>query len=481
MLAPLEREYFSIIAAFVAAGVQPCVATTHLIPPITLEQFVHQSYPDDLPGVQFVRDYIQFPSDFGPGEGEWDSAGFTSRIVDGDEIIVRVQAPPGRRLTVHHPSNAVQPSLFFFSGEWRSPSGGGMMIPQGASQISWDGLLGPAPTRTNDQTLLGPNAESVGIDQVFQVTSSFQFQAVEVRFNAQNPPAPGTPRSYAPISALISPSVSSQSRVPEGSDPIMIELSPISAETVSIPNVTISQLAHTFFFDSVLNKFRSTDFVDFPNGPGSFTSPGFTASVGQGDSVTARFQAPPGHRFKVVRPAQAETLRLTAEAFFSAFSGQPTTVVPISAVFHGLTGPQPNLMNNDSRITSDGRRFEFDVLFDVPADCAFQALELRFDVQQPIPHLSRTYSGAQSFSSPSFGTIALGSSLTDSIVMSIVPVPVCQGDINADGATNTLDLTVFLGNFGTTVPVGTRGDLNNDGSVTTQDLTILLGGFGCTS
>ncbi len=61
------------------------------------------------------------------------------------------------------------------------------------------------------------------------------------------------------------------------------------------------------------------------------------------------------------------------------------------------------------------------------------------------------------------------------------PPSPCAGDANGDGATNTLDLTLMLGNFGSTVPPNTGGDLDGNGSVNTADLTTLLGGFGCTS
>ncbi len=62
----------------------------------------------------------------------------------------------------------------------------------------------------------------------------------------------------------------------------------------------------------------------------------------------------------------------------------------------------------------------------------------------------------------------------------LTPPPPCTGDINNDGSTNTLDLTIILANFGTSVPPNTAGDLDGNGSVNTNDLTILLSGFGCT-
>jgi hypothetical protein len=55
--------------------------------------------------------------------------------------------------------------------------------------------------------------------------------------------------------------------------------------------------------------------------------------------------------------------------------------------------------------------------------------------------------------------------------------PSCPGDLNGDGAVNTIDLTGFLGRFGTG-GTGNPADLNGDGSVNTADLVIFLGRFG---
>lgn len=51
------------------------------------------------------------------------------------------------------------------------------------------------------------------------------------------------------------------------------------------------------------------------------------------------------------------------------------------------------------------------------------------------------------------------------------------GDLNADGAVNTADLTRFLGQFGSSGAF-LDADLNCDGAVNTADLTLFLGRFG---
>lgn len=55
----------------------------------------------------------------------------------------------------------------------------------------------------------------------------------------------------------------------------------------------------------------------------------------------------------------------------------------------------------------------------------------------------------------------------------------CPGDVNGDGATDTADLSVLIGSFGSSVAPGIGGDLNGDGVVDAADLSVVVGGFGC--
>ena len=66
------------------------------------------------------------------------------------------------------------------------------------------------------------------------------------------------------------------------------------------------------------------------------------------------------------------------------------------------------------------------------------------------------------------------------MLASPTPTPSCSlgpsGDLNCNGRIDVFDLTLLLGNFGSTsFPTG---DLNNNGRVDIFDLTILLGNFG---
>jgi len=53
--------------------------------------------------------------------------------------------------------------------------------------------------------------------------------------------------------------------------------------------------------------------------------------------------------------------------------------------------------------------------------------------------------------------------------------PVCAWDLNNDGVTDTADLGILIGVFGT---MDAASDLNNDGVIDTADLGILIGHFG---
>lgn len=58
--------------------------------------------------------------------------------------------------------------------------------------------------------------------------------------------------------------------------------------------------------------------------------------------------------------------------------------------------------------------------------------------------------------------------------------PGCPGDSNLDGATDSADLSIVVGAFGSAVSPGSGGDVNGDGMVDAADLSVLISAFGCT-
>ncbi|MFM9958711.1 MAG: DUF4394 domain-containing protein [Phycisphaerales bacterium] len=59
--------------------------------------------------------------------------------------------------------------------------------------------------------------------------------------------------------------------------------------------------------------------------------------------------------------------------------------------------------------------------------------------------------------------------------------PVCSGDLNFDGRTDTSDLSILLNRFSSSNLPGAEGDLNGDGTVSTPDLVMFVAVYGCTN
>ncbi len=57
-------------------------------------------------------------------------------------------------------------------------------------------------------------------------------------------------------------------------------------------------------------------------------------------------------------------------------------------------------------------------------------------------------------------------------------VGLLHGDVNGNYQVDSADLSVVLGNFGSTSATRAQGDLNGDGSVDSADLSLVLGNFG---
>ncbi len=75
-------------------------------------------------------------------------------------------------------------------------------------------------------------------------------------------------------------------------------------------------------------------------------------------------------------------------------------------------------------------------------------------------------------------TNACGSATSEPATLSVGSAPPCAGDTNGDNLVNGADLSVLLGQFGTTVTPGAGADFNADGVVNGADLSVLLGRFG---
>lgn len=63
-------------------------------------------------------------------------------------------------------------------------------------------------------------------------------------------------------------------------------------------------------------------------------------------------------------------------------------------------------------------------------------------------------------------------------IFATASTPACPGDLSGDSAVDTVDLVIFLGQFGQLVAPGSGADFSGDGVINTVDLVIFLGVFG---
>ncbi len=198
----------------------------------------------------------------------------------------------------------------------------------------------------------------------------------------------------------------------------------VVANAAQIPAVMISALDHQnmpafwdFFPASI------SDAVTFPSGPGTFSGPGFSATIGSGDTVVLRFEAPANNKFVVHQPAGASAVTFFVNAFWRTGSGDitsPPNPTP-TVTFENLTGIEPTNTYNNCDISDHGNAIIFERYYDSTGEFSFTALRVEFVVPPGLTSAMRTYGAVESFSSPSFGARAtFADSPVDQPVMSIV-------------------------------------------------------------
>ena len=233
------------------------------------------------------------------------------------------------------------------------------------------------------------------------------------------------------------------------------------SETINIPAVEISSLHHNFWYDSFDDMTVVSDTVTFPSGPGGFSGPGFSASVGDGDRVVVRFEAPSGKKFKVTKHPDATSNIFFFGAYWATGAGDSGSYASTGTVtFENLSGSALTEKWTQFMVFNTGQVIKVEGQFDVGGDCEFSAVEIELSVSQPLADAMRTYGNVNSFMSPSFGVSASsgyhGGSIGDQTVMAIVSLrpTTCdevkqQGyrlpqDLNGDCHVNLEDLGIFV-------------------------------------
>jgi len=164
--------------------------------------------------------------------------------------------------------------------------------------------------------------------------------------------------------------------------------------------------------------------VTFPNGPGVFSGPGFSASFGSGDEIVIRVEPKAGSVFAVYKhpDATAQGLRLSAvwQAGSDTTSNFPTPTIR----FENPSGVEPEVTFRQGSLSNNGLELLGEFLSTVTGDFTFSAVEISFTVPHALNRVKRTYASVTSSASPSFSGWANGAAdLEERVVFAILGPP----------------------------------------------------------
>lgn len=444
------------------------------IPTIAISELSHV-FLDNGPPVDVISDAV----DFALNPLLFDSGSFVTAIREGHEIVVRVEAPSGYQFVLDPPTSTGTVTELALVATWMEEGLSGPTptppASPGGSHV-FENLSGTAPTLLHQRNRVVCDGRKVQVDVAFLAASPCAFSSLEVRFPVTSAP-PGLTKVY---SRLAQGMFGSQTSGASLTNAAVMSIQPLSQpDSIIIPTVEISGLHHRYFLLNPPSGFVVHDGVTFPAGPGAFTGPGFTAEVGAGDELVARFSAPPGMRFQVNLLPQAAFTDLVVSALWATGSSDLISHFGVAEVeWIGLIGAEPMQTFGTAAVSDAGHIFQIDYIFSATGPFQFESVEFRFPVTHPLPPAVRSYSSVNSSSAPSFLVSARGTSMPDGVAMALVPTGPTPGDANGDGLVNGADLSVLLSQFSQSVPPGTGADFNQDGVVNGADLSVLLSNFG---
>ena len=221
-----------------------------------------------------------------------------------------------------------------------------------------------------------------------------------------------------------------------------------SAATVNIPPVEVSTLHHVYILNPVFCEAFLKDGVQFPCAPGDCSGPGFTASIGTGDTIIARFEAPAGKKFVVTHAAAGQQFLFVNANWFTGIGDAQSNFVTGIVTFENLSGTPPVSTFSQNGLSNNGENIRVVEQFDVVGDFEFTAMEVEFVIAHPLPSTPRTYLPVNSTSALSFGSSQSGTALPDVTLMTIMEIAPCPADIDGDGEVGIGDFLMVLGLWG---------------------------------
>lgn len=188
----LPRVVISVgMASLLCSLAVPARAVTITLPSSAVSQLAHQ-YSSDPDFGNSIRDFAE--SD-GGGSGTYTQAGFSANMASYDTVVVRFEALAGERFAYTVPTGASSAG-FLVQAEWAAGTDSASFT-QATPAITFEGLLGNAPTLNYNSNYVSNNGLRVGLEEQFDVAGSFSFTALEVSFPYSHA-VPSVVSSYSP-------------------------------------------------------------------------------------------------------------------------------------------------------------------------------------------------------------------------------------------------------------------------------------------
>jgi hypothetical protein len=181
----LPRVAFSVgVVALLGSLAVPARASTITLPRCTVSQLAHR-YSSNPFGVNSISDFAESVG----GSGTYTQPGFSTNMYYDDTVVFRVEALRGERFAYTVPTGALSAGFRVEAG-WLAGSDSASFT-QATPAITFEGLLGNAPTLNYNSNYVSDNGLRVGLEQQFDVTGNFSFTALEVSFPYLHLGSPG--------------------------------------------------------------------------------------------------------------------------------------------------------------------------------------------------------------------------------------------------------------------------------------------------
>ena len=207
------------VLALAALWVPSPFAATIVVPPVTITQLSHSV------GSGWASDGVAFP------DASVASDGFSAAIAPGDTVLIRFQAPAGKKFVVH--GGHGQPDLpeeFVVQALWSA--GGALILQQSPYTLAFANLEGVAPPVKDRVAGIGLGGALLIADFNFRVETDFEFTALDISIIVANSLTP-TLRQFSGVQSRVVPSWVTRAPTPDATLMEIVDLGVVSTKTAS--------------------------------------------------------------------------------------------------------------------------------------------------------------------------------------------------------------------------------------------------------